>query len=132
MARCLPELTSIIIHDYRSSLDEDTKTENEIIQALFRINKQLNSIGFKYYRSYYRSEVIWKSASPSLIESSRDKKGNICIWTPEPDNRKRWPFWLETFGEASITWLTMSQRWPGSPQPSLWDLEWFAEYQNAR
>ncbi|PVF98037.1 hypothetical protein CPB86DRAFT_391246 [Serendipita vermifera] len=128
MAGHLPDLTSITIKDYRHSSILSSKDEHEIVWALFQANKQLSSIGITYQRPYTRWNIVWRAAPPSVAESSKDAKGKICIWTPDPSERRRWSFWFDTFGAASIAYLAMSQRWPGANLPSAWEIEFYSGY----
>ncbi|PVF98036.1 hypothetical protein CPB86DRAFT_391167 [Serendipita vermifera] len=126
MASQLPKLTRISIKDYLSSWPLNSKVEYDDVRALHQANKQLESIRFTYFRPFECVEIVWKAAPPSVVESSRDAKGRICIWTPQPLHKNRFNFWMDTFGAASIVLLVMSQRWPETSLPSEWELEYYS------
>lgn len=122
----LPELTSITIDDHRGTMGYHQNEENCIISAFSQESSLLNLVGIRYVRSAGYWEIVWKAAHLSIIERSRDVEGEVCIWTPDPCQRERWIFWLNTFGPPIMARQAMLDRWPGSSIPTLLDLEKFA------
>lgn len=117
----IPELTSITIDDYQIVACQDQEHK-----VLSQGNDSLHRIGFRYSKESFEAwEVTWKPGSPT-IEGSRDVRGDICTWTPDPSQRHRWMFWLERFGTPSNTQQAMIERWPDSDMPTLLEMEEFA------
>jgi hypothetical protein len=115
----LPKLTSVTIEDHRTSI---AGAEGDMIKAFSQVNSRLKFIGVRYFPWTEWQEIVWQAASPSIVESSRDIKGETCIWTPDPSQMENWDFWLDTFGEPSVTREAMLERWPGSHIPSVTEL----------
>jgi hypothetical protein len=118
----LPKLTSITIEDHRHSIIYQRETEDDMIKTFCQISPRINFIGLMYFIGDEYVEVSWKAASPSMIESSKDVKGEACVWTPGPFQPRRWRFWLESFGEPSAARRAMLERWPESRIPSINEL----------
>ena len=55
--------------------------------------------------------VLWAAASPEITSVSKGVKGQLCIWTPAPNFRSRWPYWCERFGDYSSVLNAMDARW---------------------
>ncbi|PVF98032.1 hypothetical protein CPB86DRAFT_391044 [Serendipita vermifera] len=119
----LPELTCIIMDNHRSFTGYRKDEERDAIDIFCQANNRLESIGFGNLSPWgdYRG-IIWKSASPSLVENSRDARGETCVWTPDPFHYEGWEFWLNTFGLPAITRQAMIDRWPDATIPSMLDL----------
>ncbi|PVF98033.1 hypothetical protein CPB86DRAFT_391051 [Serendipita vermifera] len=127
MVSRLPDLTGIKVDDYRNTMSYSYNEELEIIEAFYRKNNRLKSIGFKYFWTHGYGDVVWKAASLPTAEHPKNSKGQVSIWTPDPCKWERWIFWLNTFGVPSIVRPAMLERWPESSLPTLEDLESFSQ-----
>jgi hypothetical protein len=114
----LPNLTSIIIEEWRAAAFDHRKEEKDMIEAFYKVNPQLKVFGMRYC-TWDGYDVVWHAASPPIVESSRDVNGEACVWTPGPFQRYRWRFWLDTFGDPSFAREAMLERWPRSSVPGI-------------
>ena len=55
--------------------------------------------------------VLWFPAPEEIASASRDVNGKLCIWTPVPNLRSRWPYWCDTFGDCASALHAMELRW---------------------
>ncbi|PVF98031.1 hypothetical protein CPB86DRAFT_391043 [Serendipita vermifera] len=120
----LPELASFTMDEYRGIGRHHENQETKAIETFCQVSNGLRSIGFNFFDLWSDyCKVVWQAASPAVVELSRDAKGGICIWTPDPSDKGMWPFWWSTFGKPSATRRAMMERWPGAAIPSISKLE---------